>query len=82
LLGAVNLHNDARERRVLTLHPQANRAHAGMVDLYAAREAMVDRSRQVQNQRIMVSRSDPGIGYQGGRAQLNADFRSLLNGDV
>jgi hypothetical protein len=81
LLGAIDLHDDARERRLFTLHPQADRAHAGIVDLYAAGQAMVDRSGQIQNQRIMVSRNDLGIRYQGTCAQLNANFHPLLNGN-
>jgi hypothetical protein len=82
LLRAINFQDHARERRIFCLHPQADGTHAGLVDSYAARDAMVDSPRQIQNQRIMVIRRDLGIRYRGSYAQLNADFRFLLNSDV
>jgi hypothetical protein len=82
LLGAINLHDHARERRIFTLHPQAESTHASLVDLYSAGDAVVDRPRQIENQRVMVSGGDLGFWYQRSCAQLNADFRSFLNGDV
>jgi hypothetical protein len=78
----IELHDHARERRIFCLHPQADGTHAGLVDSYAAGDTMVDSSRQIQNQRIMVNGRDLGIGYQGCCAQLNADLRFLLNGDA